>query len=71
MRGSKFNRKEAKLIVKDKMQCLDDFGICSKDDEDMVAKLYEVIEGNPNKDPRVAVDMYCRKMIQDKINSWV
>lgn len=30
MRGSKFNRKEDKLIVKDKMQCLDDFGICSK-----------------------------------------
>ena len=70
MRGSKFNRKEAKLIVKNKMQCLDDFGICSKDDADMAAKLYKAIEDNPNKDPRVVVDTYCRKMIQDKINSW-
>ena len=71
MKGSKFNRKEAKLIVKDKMQCLDDFGICSKDDADMAAKLYKAIEDNPGKDPRVVVDTYCRKMIQDKINSWV
>lgn len=71
MRGSKFNRKETRLIVKNKMQCLDDFGICSKDDADMIAKLYEVIENNPNKDPREAVDMYCRKMIKDKISSWV
>lgn len=71
MMGSKFNRKEAKLIIKDKMQCLNDFGIYSKDDADMAAKLYKAIEDNPNKDPRVVVDIYFRKMIQGKINSWV
>lgn len=59
-----------KTIIKEKMQCLDDFGICDKHDKDMIAKLEKAIDENPDKDPQVVVDILCRPMIQAKVNSW-
>lgn len=58
-------------VIRDKMRCLDDFGICSKSDKGMIAKLNDVLDKNPGKDPEVVLDIYCRSMIQAKINSWV
>lgn len=63
--------KSMKQLIKDKMKVLDDFGICSRYDKEMVKKLENVIAENPNKDPREALDYYCRPMIQAKANSWV
>lgn len=59
-----------KKIINGKMQCLDDFGICDKDDKEMREKLNQVIVDNPDKDPRHVLDYYCRPMIQAKVNSW-
>lgn len=62
--------KSIKNIINDKMRCLDDFGICGKDDKAMREKLNQVIIDNPDKDPRCVLDYYCRPMIQAKVNSW-
>lgn len=59
-----------KTIIKEKMQCLDDFGICNRYDKCMIAKLEKAIDENPDKDPQVVVDILCRPMIQAKANSW-
>lgn len=53
------------------MKVLSDFNICSKNDENMIKKLEEVISNNPEKDPRHVLDYYCRPMIQAKVNSWL
>lgn len=58
-------------VIRDKMRCLDDFGICARNDKEMIAELGEVLDKNPGKDPEVVLDIYCRPMIQAKINSWV
>lgn len=59
-----------KSLIKDKMRCLDDFGICEKDDQTMIKKLEKAIADNPGKDPRTVLDICCRPMIQAKANSW-
>lgn len=62
-------------VIRDKMRCLDDFGICARNDKEMIAELREVLDRelakNPGKDPEVILDIYCRPMIQQKVNSWV
>lgn len=60
-----------KSIIKNKMRCLNDFGICSQNDAEMIAKLEKAIADSPDKDPRIVLDIYCRPMIQAKVNSWV
>lgn len=57
-------------VIRDKMRTLDDFGICARNDKEMIAELNEVLDKNPGKDPEVVLDIYCRPMIQAKINSW-
>lgn len=57
-------------VIRDKMRCLDDFGICAKNDKEMIAKLNAVIDENPGKDPETVIDIYCRPLIQAKVNSW-
>lgn len=59
-----------RTIIRDKMKCLDDFGICTRNDKVMIAKLEKVINENPDKDPQIVVDIFCRPMIQAKANSW-
>lgn len=59
-----------RTVIRDKMRCLDDFGICARNDKDMIAKLEKAIDENPGKDPEIVVDIFCRPMIQAKLNSW-
>ena len=66
-RGKRLN---STSVVKEKMKVLDDFGICDKNDKSMIAKLEQVVKDHPEKDPREALDYYCRPMIQAKVNSW-
>ena len=66
-RGKRLN---STSVVKEKMKVLDDFGICDKNDKSMIAKLERVVKDHPEKDPREALDYYCRPMIQAKVNSW-
>ena len=73
IKSSKVNSEEnasVKKVINKKMQCLNDFNICSKDDADMIAKLQKIIDDNPEKDPRRVLDYYCRPMIQAMVNSW-
>lgn len=56
--------------IRDKMVCLDDFGICSKNDKEMRKKLEQAVAEKPNKDPREVLDYFCRSMIHAKINGW-
>ncbi len=58
-------------VIRDKMRCLDDFGICARNNKEMIAELGEVLDKNPGKDPEVVLDIYCRPMIQAKVNSWM
>ena len=60
-----------KYLIRNKMRVLSDFNICSKNDENMIKKLEEVISNNPEKDPRPVLDYYCRTMTQAKVNSWL
>lgn len=69
-RKGKCSEKSVKQAIKDKMRCLDDFGICDINNKDMIAELEGEIAKHPNKDPRIVLDMYCRPMIQAKVNSW-
>lgn len=71
MKDNRGRRINAKNVVKDKMQVLDDFGICDKHDQDMIEKLTAEIEKHPGKDPREVLDAFCRPMVQRKVNSWV
>ena len=59
-----------KKVISKKMQCLNDFNICGKNDADMIAKLQKIIDENPGKDPQRVLDYYCRPMIQAMVNSW-
>lgn len=59
-----------KWMLSEKMRCLEDFGICKRNDREMKAKLERAIAEKPNKDPQVVLDYYCRPMIQDVINKW-
>lgn len=64
------NTNSINKIINTKMQCLDDFNICDKDDKIMKAKLLRAINENPDKDPQRVLDYYCRPLIQEKVNSW-
>ena len=70
MKTGSVNNRSATSIIKDKMRCLEDFDICNRDDEEMIASLEKAVVANPEKDPQLVVDMYCRGMIQDKVMSW-
>ena len=70
MKTGSGNKQSMKSIIKEKMRCLEDFDICSRDDEEMIASLEKAITTNPEKDPQLVVDMYCRGMIQKKVMSW-
>ena len=67
--GSRSTR-SVNSIIKDKMRCLEDFDICNRDDEEMIASLEKAVAANPEKDPQLVVDMYCRGIIQEKVMSW-
>lgn len=60
----------SKTLIKEKMTVLEDFNICSRYDQDMIKKLEHVLEQYPDKNPRVVLDIYCRPIIQKKVNSW-
>ena len=59
-----------KTIVNEKMQVLEDFGVCDRHDPYMKEQLMNAINKRPDKNPREVVDYFCRPMIQAKINSW-
>lgn len=61
--------KSVAAMINEKMKILDDFGICSKKDPAMRAKLRERIESQPNRDPRTVLDHFCRPLILAKIGS--
>ena len=63
-------RQKRKQCINDKMQVLDDFGICNKDDKIMRKNLKRAIEEQPSRDPREVLDYYCRPMVQAVFNSW-
>lgn len=65
-----YKSKSVKVLVKDKMRVLADFGICDRRDEEMIQKLCKAIAAKPDKDPREVLDYYCRPIIQAKANSW-
>lgn len=62
--------KKLETIIKDKMRLLDDFGICKSDNSGMIEKLKAVAASKPDKDPQVVLDLYCRPMILQKMDSW-
>ena len=62
--------KDIQRLIREKMNVLQDFYICKKDDQEMRRKLKEAIQNNPNRDPREVLDYYCRPIIQSKVNSW-
>lgn len=64
------NKTSLTKLINQKMQCLDDFGICSKHDKNMKSKLLQAVADNPDKDPRQVLDYYCRPLIQAKVFSW-
>lgn len=64
------NKKDYGQVIRDKMRCLDDFGICDRFNKEMRNKLELAILENPDKDPREVLDYFCRPMIQAKINTW-
>ena len=70
MKTGSGNNQSVNSIIKDKMRCLEDFDICNRGDEEMIARLEKAIAANPEKDPQLVVDMYCRGMIQEKVMSW-
>ena len=59
-----------KTIINEKMQCLDDFGICSYSDAEMRDRLKKAIAKYPDKTPQEAVDYYCRPLIYNKVWSY-
>jgi hypothetical protein len=59
-----------KRIIAEHMQTLDDFGICDKYDFSMRNKMEAAIAAKPDKDPDMVLELFCRPLIQDKINSW-
>lgn len=67
---TKANDATNKLVIKDKMRVLHDFGICDRYDREMKDKLAQAIANKPDKDPREVLDYYCRPLIQAKVNSW-
>ena len=69
-KSAKTKSASSNTLIKEKMTVLDDFGVCSKYDQNMIEKLKNVIEQHPDKEPRSVLDMYCRPIIQEKINSW-
>lgn len=69
-KSSKTKSASSKTLIKEKITVLDDFGICSKHDRSMIEKFENVIEQHPDKEPRSVLDMYCRSIIQEKVNSW-
>lgn len=64
------NDESISKLIKSKMQVLSDFGICDRQDQNMISKLEQYIKDHPEKTPREALDYYCRPMIQAKVNSW-
>ena len=64
------NDESISKLIKSKMRVLSDFGICDRQDKNMISKLEQYIKDHPEKTPREALDYYCRPMIQAKVNSW-
>lgn len=60
----------SRSVINDKMRVLSDFGICDRQDQNMISKLEQYIKDHPEKTPREALDHYCRPMIQKVVNSW-
>lgn len=71
-RRSRAKSKDAliKSIINDKMRCFDDFGICSYGDTEMREKFMEAIDARPTVDPRIALDSYCKPIIEKTIFGW-
>lgn len=63
------NGESISKLIKSKMRVLSDFGICDRQDQNMISKLEQCIKDHPEKTPREALDYYCRPMIQAKVNS--
>ena len=70
MKTGSRNARSVNSVIKDKMRCLEDFDICSRDDKEMIESLEKAVAANPEKDPQLVVDMYCRGIIQEKVMSW-
>lgn len=70
MRVAKKTGSSIKSMVSEKMQLLDDFGICKKDDPQMKKNLENAIRDNPDRDPQVVLDSYCRPLVHKMMDSW-
>lgn len=70
MRISKKAGNSVKTMITEKMQLLDDFGICRKDDAQMRRNLENAVRDNPDRDPQAVLDSYCRPLLHKKMDSW-
>lgn len=70
MRVAKKAGNSIKTMVSEKMQLLEDFEICKKDDPQMKKNLENAIQDNPNRDPQAVLDSYCRPLIHKMMDSW-
>jgi hypothetical protein len=64
------NKVNIKRIINEHMVILDDFGICDKYDHSMRAKFEAAIAAKPDKDPDLVLELFCRPLITEKVNSW-
>lgn len=70
MRTGRKNGNSIKTMINEKMQLLSDFNICRKDDTQMRRNLENAVRDNPDRDPQVVLDSYCRPLIHKMIDSW-
>lgn len=69
--NNSMNRTSIKRIINEHMIILDDFDICDKYDHSMRNRMEAAIAAKPDKDPDLVLELFCRPLIQDKVNSWV
>lgn len=64
------NKASIKRIINEHMVILDDFGICDKYDHSMRNRMEVAIAAKPDKDPDLVLELFCRPLITEKVNSW-
>lgn len=69
--GSPYYTRTVNATINEKMEVLEDFGICGRHDQTIRKQLKKAIEDKPDKDPREVIDYVCRPWIHAKINSWI
>ena len=64
------SKASVKRIINDHMRILDDFGICDKYDHSMRNRMEAAIAAKPDVDPDFVLEIFCRPLIHEKVNSW-